>query len=289
MLDIHVISHTHWDREWYLTHEQFRFRLVALVDRLLDLLDADPRLQAFPSRRPDHRARGLPRDPARAGGAAAQGDRGRPHPDRPVVRDAGRVSRQRRVAGPQPAARPSHLARVRHADAGRLPAGPVRPRRPDAADLAAVRPRQHHPLARLRRRERRVLVGRAGRLAAADDAPAAGRLLQRDAHRLRSRRDDGAREGEGRLRARPHAHRPGAADERRRPRRAAHRDSGADRAAVGDPRPARRALDAARLRRRREDRRRDANSRRSRPSSASCAAAPTTRTCSPACSRPAST
>ena len=25
MLDIHVISHTHWDREWYLTYEQFRF------------------------------------------------------------------------------------------------------------------------------------------------------------------------------------------------------------------------------------------------------------------------
>ena len=35
---------------------------------------------------------------------------------------------------------------------------------------------------------RRVLVGRAGRLARADDAPAAGRLLQRDAHRVRSRR-----------------------------------------------------------------------------------------------------
>src|SRR5258708_39430603 len=47
MLDIHVVSHTHWDREWYLTHEQFRFRLVALVDRLLDLLDADPAYKHF--------------------------------------------------------------------------------------------------------------------------------------------------------------------------------------------------------------------------------------------------
>ena len=47
MLDIHVISHTHWDREWYLTHEQFRFRLVALIDRLLDLLDADPSYKYF--------------------------------------------------------------------------------------------------------------------------------------------------------------------------------------------------------------------------------------------------
>jgi alpha-mannosidase len=47
MLDIHVVSHTHWDREWYLTHEQFRFRLVALIDRLLDLLDADPAYRYF--------------------------------------------------------------------------------------------------------------------------------------------------------------------------------------------------------------------------------------------------
>jgi len=47
MLDIHVVSHTHWDREWYLTHEQFRFRLVGLIDRLLDLLDADPSYKHF--------------------------------------------------------------------------------------------------------------------------------------------------------------------------------------------------------------------------------------------------
>ncbi|HMF95500.1 MAG TPA: glycosyl hydrolase-related protein [Vicinamibacterales bacterium] len=47
MLDIHVVSHTHWDREWYLTHEQFRFRLIALIDRLLDLLDSDPSYRYF--------------------------------------------------------------------------------------------------------------------------------------------------------------------------------------------------------------------------------------------------
>jgi len=33
------VSHTHWDREWYQTFQQFRFRLVRLVDQLLDLLD----------------------------------------------------------------------------------------------------------------------------------------------------------------------------------------------------------------------------------------------------------
>jgi alpha-mannosidase len=47
MLDIHVVSHTHWDREWYLTFEQFRMRLVALVDRVLDLLDANPDYKHF--------------------------------------------------------------------------------------------------------------------------------------------------------------------------------------------------------------------------------------------------
>jgi mannosylglycerate hydrolase len=43
----HVVSHTHWDREWYRTFEAFRMRLVALVDALLDLLDADPRYGPF--------------------------------------------------------------------------------------------------------------------------------------------------------------------------------------------------------------------------------------------------
>ena len=31
-----VISHTHWDREWYQTFQEFRIRLVTLVDKLLD-------------------------------------------------------------------------------------------------------------------------------------------------------------------------------------------------------------------------------------------------------------
>ena len=29
-----IISHTHWDREWYLPFEQFRIRLVDLIDHL---------------------------------------------------------------------------------------------------------------------------------------------------------------------------------------------------------------------------------------------------------------
>ncbi len=41
MKHIHIISHTHWDREWYQTFQQFRLRLVHLTDRLLALLEAD--------------------------------------------------------------------------------------------------------------------------------------------------------------------------------------------------------------------------------------------------------
>lgn len=44
---IHIISHTHWDREWYLTYEQFRLRLVGLIDRLLDLMEQHPEFEFF--------------------------------------------------------------------------------------------------------------------------------------------------------------------------------------------------------------------------------------------------
>lgn len=37
---VHLVSHTHWDREWYQPAARFRQRLVALVD---ELLDAPPR------------------------------------------------------------------------------------------------------------------------------------------------------------------------------------------------------------------------------------------------------
>ncbi|MCU0484731.1 MAG: glycosyl hydrolase-related protein [Anaerolineales bacterium] len=44
---IHVISHTHWDREWYLTFQQFRLKLVHLVDGLLELLEHDSEFKHF--------------------------------------------------------------------------------------------------------------------------------------------------------------------------------------------------------------------------------------------------
>lgn len=46
-LQVHIVSHTHWDREWYLTYEQFRLRLVGLVDRLLDMMESQSDYQYF--------------------------------------------------------------------------------------------------------------------------------------------------------------------------------------------------------------------------------------------------
>ena len=41
---IHLVPHTHWDREWYQPFQVFRMRLVELVDELLDSMEADERL-----------------------------------------------------------------------------------------------------------------------------------------------------------------------------------------------------------------------------------------------------
>jgi len=38
---IHVVTHTHWDREWYLSFEVFRERLVRLIDNLLEIIQND--------------------------------------------------------------------------------------------------------------------------------------------------------------------------------------------------------------------------------------------------------
>ncbi|MEO8140199.1 MAG: hypothetical protein ABI742_11160, partial [Gemmatimonadota bacterium] len=44
---IHLVPHTHWDREWYLPLGGFRARLVGMLDELLAQLEADPRLSSF--------------------------------------------------------------------------------------------------------------------------------------------------------------------------------------------------------------------------------------------------
>jgi mannosylglycerate hydrolase len=42
-----LVSHTHWDREWYLPFQVFRARLVQAVDFLLDLMVRDPAFKYF--------------------------------------------------------------------------------------------------------------------------------------------------------------------------------------------------------------------------------------------------
>jgi Glycosyl hydrolases family 38 N-terminal domain/Alpha mannosidase middle domain len=44
---VHLVAHTHWDREWYLPFEAFRDKLVPTLDRLLELLEAEDDLTHF--------------------------------------------------------------------------------------------------------------------------------------------------------------------------------------------------------------------------------------------------
>jgi len=42
-----VVSHTHWDREWYLTYHQFRAKLIHVVGQALDLLERQTEFRHF--------------------------------------------------------------------------------------------------------------------------------------------------------------------------------------------------------------------------------------------------
>ncbi len=42
-----IVSHTHWDRAWYLPFEKFRYRLIKMIDRLIDLLSENTEYQCF--------------------------------------------------------------------------------------------------------------------------------------------------------------------------------------------------------------------------------------------------
>lgn len=41
-IQVHLISNTHWDREWYLPMEKYRIRLVKLMDRLIKTMEEKP-------------------------------------------------------------------------------------------------------------------------------------------------------------------------------------------------------------------------------------------------------
>jgi mannosylglycerate hydrolase len=47
LIAVHVVAHTHWDREWYHPSAVFGLRLVRLVDGLLELLERRPDFSTF--------------------------------------------------------------------------------------------------------------------------------------------------------------------------------------------------------------------------------------------------
>lgn len=47
MIKVTILPHTHWDREWYAPFQDFRHRLVRLLDEFLPRLEADPSYEHF--------------------------------------------------------------------------------------------------------------------------------------------------------------------------------------------------------------------------------------------------
>lgn len=43
----HIISHTHWDREWYLPYETHHMMLIKTMDTLLDTFEKDPNFKCY--------------------------------------------------------------------------------------------------------------------------------------------------------------------------------------------------------------------------------------------------
>jgi len=46
-LKLFIVSHTHWDREWYRTFQAFRKRLVSILDELIEYMEKEPEYRYF--------------------------------------------------------------------------------------------------------------------------------------------------------------------------------------------------------------------------------------------------
>jgi len=46
-MTFHIISHTHWDREWHQTYQEYRVKLVGFIEHLLNLLETSPDYTSF--------------------------------------------------------------------------------------------------------------------------------------------------------------------------------------------------------------------------------------------------
>lgn len=44
---LRVVSHSHWDREWYLSHAKHNFNLVQFMDKLIEVLETDEEFKSF--------------------------------------------------------------------------------------------------------------------------------------------------------------------------------------------------------------------------------------------------
>ena len=47
MKNVHIISHSHWDREWYMPFEYHRSYLIKLVDDCIELFEKDGDFKSF--------------------------------------------------------------------------------------------------------------------------------------------------------------------------------------------------------------------------------------------------
>ena len=45
--ELHIIPHTHWDREWYMSFEEHRYHLVELLDTLIETMEQNPDYRYF--------------------------------------------------------------------------------------------------------------------------------------------------------------------------------------------------------------------------------------------------
>ncbi len=133
---IAIVPHTHWDREWYKSYQDFRLALVELIDTLIPLLESDA---SYPYFMLDGQmavvddyleVRPTP------GGAAPRAGGGRPGQHGALVHPHGRVPLLGRDHRPEPPDGPPARRGLRGDDGRGIPARHVRAHRPDAADPA---------------------------------------------------------------------------------------------------------------------------------------------------------
>jgi alpha-mannosidase len=44
---IFYFAATHWDREWYKTVDEYRFKLIPVMDKIINTLNSDPEFKLF--------------------------------------------------------------------------------------------------------------------------------------------------------------------------------------------------------------------------------------------------